>query len=170
VFWHVRNDKSLRLAVYREWSAQIERCLELGLRPVHIDSHHDVHLLPEFLPVVVRLQRRFGICRVRRPTKVPGAAREFRRAIRDGIWIARCVFGGSKLTDYCCGLQEFWKATQSGRRLGSRLKQGSLELIVHPGNHFDPVFRKETELLRAGWLERVNKRILRASVSGHARA
>src|SRR5215469_5979938 len=55
-FWRVRRDKPLLLAVYREWSAQIERCLELGLCPAHIDSHHDVHLLPEFLPVVFRLQ------------------------------------------------------------------------------------------------------------------
>jgi len=157
VFWRVRKDSSLKRAVYREWSAQIERCLELGLRPVHIDSHHDVHLMPEFLPLVLRLQRRFGIRRVRRGTKLPGSTRKFRHAIRDGIWTARCMLSGSKLTHYRCGLREFWMLIESGARLAEPTEYRRLELIVHPGNEFDPVFRKETELLRTGWLERARE-------------
>lgn len=158
VFWRVRNDKLLRLAVYREWSAQIKRCLELGLHPAHIDSHHDVHLLPEFLPVVSRLQKRFGIRRVRRGKRIPGATREYRRVIRECIWMAGCLFRGAELTDYRCDLHEFWKTTQSGARLAGSFKNRSLELIVHPGNHFEPVFREETELLRAGWLRHIRER------------
>lgn len=158
VFWRVRKDDALRQAIYQEWSAQIERCLDLGLRPAHIDSHHDIHLFPEFLPVVFRLQRRFGIRRIRRGTRIPGATREFRRAIRDSIWIARCVFRRSELTDYRCGVHEFWKAVQSSARLAAGLKESSIELVVHPGNHFDSVFREETELLRAGWLAHLKER------------
>jgi hypothetical protein len=30
-----------------------------------------------------------------------------------------------------------------------------VELIVHPGNDFDPVFDEETEMLRSGWLTEV---------------
>lgn len=158
MFWRVRKDKPLRLAIYREWSAQIERCIELGMLPAHVDSHHDVHLLPEFLPLVFRLQRRFGIRRVRRGSRIPGTTRQFRRAVRDGIWAVGCAFGGSELTDYRCGLNEFWKTTQGGAYRAGSFENRSLELVVHPGNHFEPVFREETELLRAGWLGHVKER------------
>lgn len=158
VFWRVRKDDELRHAIYREWSAQIELCLELGLRPAHIDSHHDIHLFPEFLPAVFRLQNRFGIRRIRRGTRIPGGTRQFRRAVRDGMWKARCMFRGSELTDYRCGLHEFWRAVESGARLAADLEKSSIELVIHPGNHFDPVFREETELLRAGLLGHLKER------------
>lgn len=165
VLWRVRKDTSLRRAtynslrhaIYQEWSAQIEHCLELGLRPAHIDSHHDVHLLPEFLPIVWRLQWRFGIRRVRRRTRIPAVTREMRRAVQDGIWTAGCAIGGSKLTHYRCGLHDFWRAFESGTHLAGDLEHRSVELIVHPGNPFDPVFHEETELLRAGWLGHVKE-------------
>lgn len=164
VFWRVRKDKALRLAVYREWSTQIERCIELGLRPAHIDSHHDVHLLPEFLPVVLRLQKRFGIRRVRRATRIPGVTREFRRAVRDAIWTAGCALIGSQLTHYRCGLRDFWMLIESGAHLAGTT--GSLELIVHPGNEFDPMFGEETDLLRAGWLARLQEHSFTANGLG----
>lgn len=156
VFWRVRKDNSLRRSVYEEWFAQIERCLELGLRPAHIDSHHDIHLLPEFLGVVCRLQWRFGIRRVRRGTRIPTVNREIRRAVRDNIWTAGSMLSGSQLTHYRCGLREFWSAIESGARLSAYAENRSLELVVHPGNDFDPAFRWETEVLRAGWLGHAN--------------
>ncbi|MGE5559482.1 MAG: carbohydrate deacetylase [Chloroflexota bacterium] len=49
----------------REWRAQIEKFLALGLRPTHIDSHHHVHHLPPFLAVAMELAREYGIGRIR---------------------------------------------------------------------------------------------------------
>lgn len=162
MLWCVRKDNSLRRAIYQEWSAQIERCLELGLRPTHLDSHYDVHVLPELLSVVCRLQRKFGIRVVRRRTRIPTAPRKLRRTVRDGIWAAGCVLSGSKLTDYRCGMHEFWKAVQSGVPLAGNLEKSSIELVVHPGNHYAAVFCEETDLLRAGWLEHIKERALTA--------
>lgn len=161
VLWRVPKDRSLRRAIYQEWSAQIERCFKLGFHPTHIDSHFDVHLLKEFLPTICRLQRRFGIRHVRRRTRIPSITREFRRAVRDGIWTAACVISGLDLTHYRCSLREYRTLIESGVRLSGSTDNRWLELVVHPGNHFDPSFREETDLLRAGWLEHVKEQGVR---------
>jgi predicted glycoside hydrolase/deacetylase ChbG (UPF0249 family) len=43
----------------REWTAQIDRFLGAGLIPTHFDSHHHVHSIPELLPVVQKLAKKY---------------------------------------------------------------------------------------------------------------
>ncbi len=50
-----------RVQVRDEWRAQIERVLDLGIRPTHIDSHHNVHFLPGLTKIAVDLAREYGI-------------------------------------------------------------------------------------------------------------
>jgi len=45
----------------REWTAQVERFLETGLTLTHIDSHHHVHTVPRFLPVVQKLSKKYNL-------------------------------------------------------------------------------------------------------------
>ncbi|MFB7140212.1 chitin disaccharide deacetylase [Gottfriedia sp. NPDC056225] len=45
----------------REWTKQIETFLESGLKPTHFDSHHHVHSIPEFLPVVQKLSKKYNL-------------------------------------------------------------------------------------------------------------
>jgi predicted glycoside hydrolase/deacetylase ChbG (UPF0249 family) len=57
----------------REWSAQIDAFLAAGLTPSHFDSHHHTHTIPEFLPVVQRLSRKYGLsCRLASDQAVEG--------------------------------------------------------------------------------------------------
>ena len=156
VLWQIPKTRSLRRAVYLEWSAQIQRCMEFGFHPAHLDSHHDVHLIPEVFAVVKRLQWKFGIRRVRRRSNILPAARKIRRFVRDEFWAASARASGSEIADYVGGLNDFRHALESGEWKFSRLaKNASIELIVHPGNDFDPVFQEETKLLDAGWVRRV---------------
>jgi chitin disaccharide deacetylase len=56
------EDKNISLdELEREWTAQIEKFLESGLKPTHFDSHHHVHTVPEFLPVVQKLARKYNL-------------------------------------------------------------------------------------------------------------
>lgn len=48
-----------------EWRAQIQRVVEAGLQPTHLDSHHHVHLLPPLMTIACRLAEEYGICGVR---------------------------------------------------------------------------------------------------------
>lgn len=45
----------------REWTAQIDRFLDCGLTATHFDSHHHVHSIPEFLPVIQRLSKKYNL-------------------------------------------------------------------------------------------------------------
>jgi predicted glycoside hydrolase/deacetylase ChbG (UPF0249 family) len=56
------EDKNISLdELEREWTAQIEKFLESGLKPTHFDSHHHVHTVPEFLPVVQKLAQKYNL-------------------------------------------------------------------------------------------------------------
>ena len=54
-------------AVRRELTAQVERVIEAGIRPSHLDGHQHVHLLPRVWPVVTDLARRHSIPWIRVP-------------------------------------------------------------------------------------------------------
>lgn len=45
----------------KEWSAQIDRFLDAGLVPTHFDSHHHMHGIPFFHPVVKRLSEKYQL-------------------------------------------------------------------------------------------------------------
>ncbi len=65
------KDKNLSLMeLEREWTRQIERFLDFGLTATHFDSHHHVHSIPEFLPVIQRLSRKYNLP-VRRISEQP---------------------------------------------------------------------------------------------------
>jgi predicted glycoside hydrolase/deacetylase ChbG (UPF0249 family) len=155
ILWQVRKTRSLRRAVYLEWSAQIERLLDAGLRPSHIDSHHDVHLIPEFFPLVKRLQWQFGIPSVRRRNNLHISRRKIRRVIRDELWAVASRISGSEICDFVGTLNDFRHLVDSGAWAPGRVRARFVELIVHPGNDFDRVFDEETEMLRSGWLTEV---------------
>lgn len=52
-------------AIFREWCCQIESLIQLGLEPSHFDAHHHVHTIPQLLPVMAALRRRYKINKVR---------------------------------------------------------------------------------------------------------
>ncbi|WP_400244205.1 chitin disaccharide deacetylase [Niallia sp. JL1B1071] len=45
----------------REWTAQMEKCLDADLTPSHLDSHHHVHGIKEFYPVIKKLSEKYGL-------------------------------------------------------------------------------------------------------------
>ena len=51
--------------VKKEWKAQIEHVLMLGLKPTHFDSHHHIHLYPPFTKVFLELAEEYGIKAIR---------------------------------------------------------------------------------------------------------
>ncbi len=56
---------ALLQSIYQEWCAQIELLIKMGLQPSHFDAHHHVHTIPEMLPVLTALRRRYKIHKVR---------------------------------------------------------------------------------------------------------
>jgi predicted glycoside hydrolase/deacetylase ChbG (UPF0249 family) len=53
--------------VQMEWRAQIERILDLGIKPTHLTSHKQVHAWPSLTRMVGELAKEYGIEWIRRP-------------------------------------------------------------------------------------------------------
>jgi chitin disaccharide deacetylase len=52
-------------AVGTEWRAQIQRIVEAGIRPAHLDSHHHTHTSWPFGTIAIALAREFNIPTIR---------------------------------------------------------------------------------------------------------
>lgn len=48
-----------------EYHAQIERVIESGLRPTHLDSEKHHHLLPQIFPIVIEMAKYYHISKIR---------------------------------------------------------------------------------------------------------
>lgn len=47
--------------IYAEWKAQIEKVLDSGLRPTHLDSHHHTHSFKKNPAIVMRLAKEYQL-------------------------------------------------------------------------------------------------------------
>jgi predicted glycoside hydrolase/deacetylase ChbG (UPF0249 family) len=59
------------LRLREELAAQIQRILDAGLKPSHLDTHKHTHLLGPVLEAVASLGQEYGIAWVRAPKREP---------------------------------------------------------------------------------------------------
>ncbi|MGI6362361.1 MAG: carbohydrate deacetylase [Bacillota bacterium] len=132
-FWRVLvwNNKE----VEAEWRAQIQRLLEAGLEPTHLDSHHHIHLWPPLLAIACRLAREFGIPAVRaispasfRLMPVPDIQR--RIAARSWRQAEKCPLGRPATV---AALEAAGETEESIAGYLHKLGSGIHELYAHPG-------------------------------------
>jgi len=138
-----------REGVYAEWCAQIERAQALGVPISHLDSHHHVHTRAGLFSVLKRVQRRFGIRKVRLRRNVPGPHPTLRNRLhfaRHWPWnfALRHLFV-TRTTDGFAPFSLFHQRLQAGLGYAS-----SIELMCHPGRGR---YAAETALLRGPWRE-----------------
>jgi len=152
--------------VRAEWSAQIERILEHGIRVTHLDSHQHVHVLPGLYGLVLDLAARYDIAFVRVPVEniradgppsLHGMARVMGSTILRLLWMIGRRRGAGPAKRRSLRFLGF----QDGGRLDpvrlrcllDRLRPGGVyELMCHPG--FTPdepdvqswAYRHEVEL------------------------
>ncbi len=139
---------ALKESILVEWRAQVRRIMDLGINPSHFDSHHHVHTIPALMPVLKRLQREFGIRRVRLsknfygPGRRPGvtllAAKAFWNFVLRNWYHTRTTAAFTSLADFV--------------ENGAASRHSSIELMVHPGASG---FAAETDALAGDWRERL---------------
>lgn len=129
--------------LYLEWKAQIERLLSLGVKPGHLDSHHNACLICEqSVNVMVRLAEKFSLS-VRTPVSPNGNNSLESYAIE-------------RLNKYRIGYPKTFNMNFTGQKgsqsalseILSRLAPGITEICSHPG-YIDDELRNISSLIEA---------------------
>ena len=146
----VRIDRAMQRAIFREWCCQIDSLLRLGVSPSHFDAHHHVHTIPQILPVLGVLRKRYKIDCIRisrnmyenfqRPSRVLLAKKRlFNLALR-AI--------GFRTTQIFTELRTFVNLCAERPP-----RQKSVELMTHPGAL---PRTQEASLLESNWPSRLS--------------
>lgn len=146
---HIRTAKinfQLKEAIFKELRLQIEKIISLGIKISHFDSHHQVHTIPALFPVVKRLQRHFGIRKVRTTPNIrlPSCKASLSLMLKKRMWhLALRHYYHTTTTSGFTFFATFYDVAKT-----TSLNHDSIELMVHPGHtHYE----EETRLLYTDW-------------------
>lgn len=148
----VRFTWQLVRAVEREWKAQIDKLHQLGLRISHLDSHEHVHTIPALFPALKRVQRHYGLRRVRisrnigAPDHPPYTALTRYKKLAWNTALRRIY--PTATTDWFTDLYSLVRAAQAHDLAGNLV-----EVMVHPGATGWPTAEAEIAELENGVLQ-----------------
>lgn len=80
--------------VEKEWRAQINKMLDYGLKPSHIDSHHHIHMEPTLFPIYVLLAKEYDLAIRFHPRKLSENERIECESLIDGLKKAEAFSSG----------------------------------------------------------------------------
>ncbi|MGE3530760.1 MAG: carbohydrate deacetylase [Steroidobacteraceae bacterium] len=135
--------------VLQEWRAQIERCLEAGLKLEFLNSHEHIHMLPSLYSRTRELANEFNIPHVRAPRAEWGPKWTVAGCVRSSVFAA--VRG--LVPKPPCSEPELIGLASSGRldhdyfewRFARLERHKDYELMCHPGWQ-DPQAQAEPKL------------------------
>lgn len=155
--------------VKREWRAQIQRLVNEGLRPTHLDSHHHIHLWPTLTDIACQLAEEFGIKAVRaispRSMELMLMGRlAWERYIVSWSWRRAGKFSLAK-PGTVVGIEALPRTQEGLDEYLAKLEVGVHELFCHPGIVADPQLApisslrdkraRETEMLCSDWFKKI---------------
>ena len=142
--------------VARECTAQIDRMIEAGIAPTHLDSHRHIHAHPALWPAVLKAASSRGVSNVRVPTEPLWAnTRDWRATLKKTVLLmcARRRTDNATIHFFGVSLQGGSSFAKRLFELIPRLPAGTTELMTHPGysdaalsDHDDYTWQREEEL------------------------
>ena len=152
--------------VRREWRAQIQRLVDAGLQPTHLDSHHHTHIWPPLIEVAAQLAEEFGIpaFRVISPESftIMGIG-GWQQIVARRSWHRAAGFPQGRPATVA-GIDAFEGTAAGIDRYLAKLRPGVHELYCHPGGPGDSELVnlsslrekrvKETEMLCSPWFKK----------------
>ena len=146
--------------VARECQAQIDRMIEAGFPPTHLDSHRHVHAHPAIASTLAKAAASRGVFQVRVPCEpLRVNARDWRATLKKATLLI-CAGLSGRMADDDRTNHFFGISLQGGKSFAKRLfaliprlPAGTTELMTHPG-YADPslaeqdsyTLARETEL------------------------
>jgi chitin disaccharide deacetylase len=161
-------------ALRKELERQVEKVLDHGLVPTHVDSHKHVHILPQVLDVTLEIAQKYSIPWIRCPFDgtparriAPLVERHHRvtfwkqhfKVVLSRIWrpafMRRVRRSNMRTVDHFCGvsLTGIWNELMV-RRMVEQLPPGLNEWMIHPGACDRDLRQSQTRLLEQREKER----------------
>lgn len=126
-----------------EFSAQIQRLLDSGVQPDHLDGHQHCHLFPFLTAMVAEIALEFGIPAMRSALPAESTARDPRGKLGKELALYRqlgqqanktIASAGLKTPDGLLGMPLLNRLNKTSLcQLLEKLPEGVWELMVHPG-------------------------------------
>ncbi len=147
---------AFKMAIMREWEEQVIKVLDSGVRISHFDSHHHCHTLPQLFATLKKLQKRFGVRKVRGTFNWYSV--EKRRPssgllLKKKMWrLALIKYYRTRMTDYFTDFTSFIENLNAGAS-----PPGTWELMCHPGQPYFPGQKfaaTERGLLWSDWAQK----------------
>ncbi|MCI7238477.1 MAG: carbohydrate deacetylase [Anaerococcus sp.] len=104
--------------VYREWKTQIDKALDYGIKPTHLDSHHHINSVGQIKDVFLKL------------------AKEYNLPIRNNFNFSQDYKSTDKLIGYFDTIgrvKGIWKAMDTNLLIKDCKTYDSIEIMCHPG-------------------------------------
>jgi predicted glycoside hydrolase/deacetylase ChbG (UPF0249 family) len=130
-------------AIRNELAAQIERLVDAGLQPDHLDSHQHCHLFPCLTEMTTQLAQKYGIPAMRTSLPAEPAEQDPCGPLGDELALYRRLGRDAQRTIINAGLKTpdgLWGMPLLNRldttrlsQLMEKLPEGCWELMTHPG-------------------------------------
>ena len=132
--------------VEEEWSLQIEKAVNAGIKINHLDSHKHVHVIPPLSDVFIKLAKKYQISKVRVPLEKL-APMGLRRGLQGAVfWFLARRFQKIARESDLNFPDRFVGVCDSGHMTRAKLKKivqsggsGTTEIMVHPAIVSDQV-------------------------------
>ena len=151
---HYVQGKIARDDIERELAAQLDKVLQNGIMPTHVDSHQHMHMLPGIFPLVLKLAAERGIKRVRISRGIYGNPFTPWPGLGDlvgkfGLETLSCIdrrqarAHGFACPDNFVGQVAGGAVTADFmKELAENFTDGSVEVMLHPGLANEPLIQE----------------------------
>lgn len=137
---------SCQEGIYRELKLQVKKVVSMGVKVSHLDSHNHMHTIPQVFPVIKRLQKEFGIRKVRTTWNIYPLGKPVSRTLlmKKKVWdFALRRLYATTTTQGLTTFSTFYDLAKTRKLLCQ-----SIELMTHPGH---TEYDEETRLLDRDW-------------------
>ena len=133
--------------VFAELRAQIQKIVDAGIRPTHLDSHKHTHIMPSVFRAAVRLAQEFQIPYVRLPLDRTAPYLTYLCSTLDPFYRRYATRRQVSMTDHFLGYRLTGRLTEEtfAAALAS-IEDGITEFMCHPGHLGDELQSAATRL------------------------
>ena len=144
-FLRVQSGRAWGTHLAREWDSQIQKVVDAGIEPTHLDGHGHCHMLPAAASIIVELAKKHGIRAARLPAEQMSllssvTPRYLMRYILNIGLRAACSRTKARWRSELICPDAFFGFADGGRltarsigHILARVQPGVSELMAHPG-------------------------------------